>query len=124
MPQFHETGYGRKFLEGDFPDMVKQLTKIAAALEVKETKKNIDELYLALYEELDVWYVSLPFIIVHKITGINPLDYPELIKIPEDEEDKGTSREEAIDLARDSWNNCSLQEKIEYHERYKDERHY
>ena len=33
MPQFHETGYGRKFLEVQLPGLIKQLTRIADAME-------------------------------------------------------------------------------------------
>jgi hypothetical protein len=32
MIQFHETGYGRKFLEGDFPRLVAAMERIADAL--------------------------------------------------------------------------------------------
>lgn len=33
MAEFHETGYGRKFLEHDFPELVRQLERIANVLE-------------------------------------------------------------------------------------------
>lgn len=33
MPQFHETGYGRDFFSHQLPQLIKQLTRVADALE-------------------------------------------------------------------------------------------
>ena len=33
MPEFHETPMGRKFFQGDFPEMVRQLERIANYME-------------------------------------------------------------------------------------------
>ena len=38
MTQFHETGYGRNFLQRDFPNMVIQLTRIADAMDISNNK--------------------------------------------------------------------------------------
>ena len=33
MPQFHETGYGKKFFQKQLPDLIKAMERIANALE-------------------------------------------------------------------------------------------
>jgi hypothetical protein len=45
MPQFHETGYGRTFLERQLPDLIRATEKIADALEEqnKRQKEERDE---------------------------------------------------------------------------------
>jgi hypothetical protein len=40
MPQLHETPMGRCFFERDMPNLIKQLSRIADALENLEGKKN------------------------------------------------------------------------------------
>lgn len=40
MPQFHETGYGRLFFQSQLPDLIKQLTRIADALEAQNKMKE------------------------------------------------------------------------------------
>ncbi len=39
MPQFHETGYGRKFYEHQLPELITQLTRIANTLQEINTHK-------------------------------------------------------------------------------------
>lgn len=39
MPQLHETGMGRCFFERDMPNLIKQLARIADALERMEEKE-------------------------------------------------------------------------------------
>lgn len=39
MPQFHETGYGRDFFSHQLPQLIKQLTRVADALE-EQNKQN------------------------------------------------------------------------------------
>ncbi len=39
MPQFHETGYGKRFFDYQLPYLIKQITRIADALE--EQNKHI-----------------------------------------------------------------------------------
>lgn len=41
MPQFQETGYGRKFFEDDLPRLVRAIERIAALL---EAANNTDKL--------------------------------------------------------------------------------
>ena len=41
MPQLHETGMGRCFFERDMPNLIKQLARIADALERMEEKEWI-----------------------------------------------------------------------------------
>jgi hypothetical protein len=43
MAQFHETMYGRKFLESDFPRLVKAMERIAERLEELTEKPEKDE---------------------------------------------------------------------------------
>lgn len=40
MPQFHETGYGRKFFEADLPRLVRALERIATQLEAANELAN------------------------------------------------------------------------------------
>lgn len=40
MPAFHETIYGKRFFDKQLPDLIKQLKRIADALE--ETNKPVD----------------------------------------------------------------------------------
>lgn len=40
MAQFHETEYGRRFFGKQLPDLIKQLTRIANALEKQNEKKE------------------------------------------------------------------------------------
>lgn len=51
MPKFHETGYGKRFLEGQLPQLIKQLEIIGNELkrandlkENKDLKKIADEI--------------------------------------------------------------------------------
>lgn len=41
MTEFHNTGYGRKFLEHDLPELVKAINKLAKAIEGAEPKEEI-----------------------------------------------------------------------------------
>lgn len=43
MAEFHETGYGRRFFERDFPELVKNLERIAVALEKLNDRKIVSE---------------------------------------------------------------------------------
>lgn len=42
MPQFHETGYGRRFFESDLPRLVRALERIATQLEAANKTDNAD----------------------------------------------------------------------------------
>jgi len=42
MPQFHETGYGRKFFEADLPRLVRALERIATQLEANNKTDKPD----------------------------------------------------------------------------------
>ena len=37
--QFHETGYGKRFFDGQLPALIKALERIAKALESKEKEQ-------------------------------------------------------------------------------------
>lgn len=41
MPQFHETGYGRKYYEHQLPEVMEQLKRIADALEILATQPAV-----------------------------------------------------------------------------------
>lgn len=45
-PEFYQTGLGRKFYEVDFPELAKQMKRIADALE-KQNQLQEDQLRLA-----------------------------------------------------------------------------
>ena len=50
MPQFHETGYGRKFFDRQLPDLIKAMERIADALEEQnKLLKGKDK------KEYDIW---------------------------------------------------------------------
>lgn len=51
MQEFHETGYGRRFFERDFPELVKNLQRIAVALEKLNDRKITCEALKALTEK-------------------------------------------------------------------------
>lgn len=43
MAQFHETMYGKRFFDSQLPALIKQLTRIADALENKNKEKDKSE---------------------------------------------------------------------------------
>ena len=123
MTQFHETGYGRKFLERDFPNMVSQLTRIADAMDISNkkalqntTEQSLTEAFTKLKIELDEWFGNLDGKSLGKITGYNPDDYPASHKLTDEEESKELIRDDAIDLGWDVWHNFDTEEKIEWKE--------
>lgn len=123
MTQFHETGYGRKFLERDFPNMVRQLTRIADAMDISNkkalqntTEQSLTEAFTKLKIELDEWFGNLDGKSLGKITGYNPDDYPSPSKLTDEEEGKELTRSDAIDLGWDVWHNFNVEEKIEWKE--------
>lgn len=112
MTQFHETGYGRKFLERDFPNMVIQLTRIADAMDIsnnkaleRKTEESLKESFNNLKIKLDEWFGNLDGKSLGKITGYNPDDYPASL-----------TRDDAVDLGWDVWHNFSVEEKIDWKE--------
>lgn len=54
MPQFHETGYGRKFFDKQLPDLIKAMERIANALEEQNelTKEKEKETGMSIYPRL------------------------------------------------------------------------
>ena len=123
MTQFHETGYGRKFLQRDFPDMIKQLTRIADAMDIsnnktlgRKTEESLKESFNHLKIKLDEWFGNLDGKSLGKITGYNPDDYPASHKLTDEEESKELTRSDAIDLGWDVWHNFNVEEKIEWKE--------
>ena len=42
MPQFHETGYGKRFFDGQLPALIRSLDRIADALQ-DNTKKTEEQ---------------------------------------------------------------------------------
>ena len=75
---------------------------------MKKKSKNSKELSKKL-EDLNDWYGRQPFDNVLKITGIDLFDYPEVDEM--EENDQMCSRDEAIDEAKEKWNELSLEEK-------------
>jgi len=123
MTQFHETGYGRKFLERDFPNMVIQLTRIADAMDIsnnkaleRKTEESLKESFNHLKIKLDEWFGSLDGKSLGEITGYNPDDYPSPSKLTDEEESKELTRSDAIDLGWDVWHNFSVVDKMEWKE--------
>ena len=43
MPTFHETGFGRKFFESQLPKLIKELGRIADALEKQNELKEKEQ---------------------------------------------------------------------------------
>lgn len=43
MPQFHETGYGRRFFEAQLPDLIKSIEKIGYELEAARKQPEPDD---------------------------------------------------------------------------------
>ena len=43
MPQFHETGYGRKFFEAQLPQLIKAIEKNATASAVLAESKDVQD---------------------------------------------------------------------------------
>jgi len=63
-------------------------------------------------EELDAWYGRQPFDNVKKITGIDPMDYPEA----DDADEQDATRDDALDEAREIWDDMELEEKQSWFE--------
>ena len=74
-------------------------------------------------KELDDWYGRQPFDNVKKITGVDLYEYPEaddseFFSYHDDENEK--SRDEAIDEARELWDEMDIEEKKSWRERIGD----
>lgn len=59
---------------------------------------------------LNSWYCGTNFDEVARITGINPIDYPEAEDI--EDSSKETDRDEAIELARIEWDKQTITQKF------------
>ena len=64
------------------------------------------------------WYGRQPFDNVSKITGLDPMEYPEADDM--EEGDKQPDRDEAIGIAKDIWNEFTLAEKKEWRKKIGD----
>jgi len=122
-PQFHETGYGKKFFEHQLPELILHLCRIADAMDIKKrniTPTNLEEAYRDIQNKLmthiDEWFGNLPGASKGKITGYNPDDYPASHKLTDEEEGKELTRDDAVDLGWDVWHNFSVEEKIDWKE--------
>ena len=75
------------------------LTKMLNPDQLKKLGKAVDD-----------WYCGTTFDELERITGINPIDYPEAIDI--EDSSKETDRDEAIDLARAEWDKQTVEQKL------------
>ena len=54
MPEFHETGYGRKFFDGDLPKLIKAIEKVGRELErFNQTVNSIDIIDKMIDKKID-----------------------------------------------------------------------
>lgn len=54
MPQFHETGYGRRFYDGQLPALIRAVERVATALEkiADPPKLDKEKVRVAMFEHL------------------------------------------------------------------------
>jgi len=87
MPQFHETGYGRRFFEHELPELNRSLKRIADALEKNSEPKSspsskIDDDYLKIPGLVDR-LIEANIIPDVSLKPINNIDLLKSLKIPD-----------------------------------------